>query len=111
MDDFHVSLDMGSLHHLFQQGAREMPRASANYLNDVAFAYRIEAAKVIAAEKTIRDPRFVQSRFWVEKATPGNPNTMKAISGSIKSDRFTGWAEDYGGAQAAGEGRCLISSP
>jgi hypothetical protein len=96
MDDFSVHMDMAGLTRLFQEAPREMPRATADYLNDVAFAYRIEAAKVIASEKTIRDPRFVQSRFWVEKATPGDPNTMKAISGSIKSDRFTGWAEDYG---------------
>ena len=96
MDDFHVSLDMACLHHLFQEAPREMPRAMANYLNDVAFAYRTEAAKVIAAEKIIRDPCFVQSRFWVDKAMPGNPNMRKATAGSIKSDRFTGWAEDYG---------------
>jgi hypothetical protein len=109
MDDFSVHMDMAGLTRLFQAVPRKMPRATANYLNDVAFAYRIEAAKVIADEKIIRDKRFVQSRFWVEKATPGNPNTMKAISGSIKSDRFTGWTEDYG-EHAGGRGDRLIGA-
>ena len=70
--------------------------AAAQGLNDLAFAYRTEAPLVIGEHRTIRSPSFIKSRFLVEKAKPGRLDHMQAVAGSIKSDRFSGFAEDYG---------------
>lgn len=70
--------------------------AAAQGLNDMAFAYRTEAPLVIGEHRKIRAPAFIKSRFLVKKAKPGRLDHMQAIAGSIKSDRFSGFAEDYG---------------
>jgi hypothetical protein len=72
--------------------------AATQGLNDMAFAYRTEAPLVIGEHRKIRAPAFIKSRFLVEKAKPGRLDHMQAIAGSIKSERFSGFAEDYGEA-------------
>lgn len=102
MDGFAAVMDMRSLEMLFKIAPRELRTGCASYLNDVAFAYRDAAFVEIAEGKKIRDARFVKSRLWVEKARPGDPHQMVARSGSVRSDRFTGWIEDY---ENSGSGR------
>ena len=70
--------------------------AATQGLNDMAFAYRTEAPLVIGEHRTIRSPSYIKGRFLVEKAKSGPLSNMRAISGSITSERFTGFEEDYG---------------
>ena len=65
-------------------------------LNNMAFAFREQAPKVLGGSRTIRDQRFVQGRFLVTKAQASQGMKMFAQVGSIKSKRFSGWEEDYG---------------
>lgn len=71
-------------------------QAAAQMLNDVAFQYRKDAPQVIGEHRQIRDKRFIQSRFLVDKCAPGPINSLVAVAGSIQSERFSGFAEDYG---------------
>jgi hypothetical protein len=69
---------------------------AAQILNDLAFEFRSDAPKVIGEHRKIRAPGFIKSRFLVEKTKPGPIGVMFAKAGSIKSDRFSGFGEDYG---------------
>ena len=94
--------------------ARFAPEARAMVaegLNELAFLFRKQAPEVLAQKRTIRDPRFVASRFYVQKADPkAQLSKMFARAGSIKSERFSGWAEDYGEAQGKGRAARAIGS-
>lgn len=95
MDDtFHANVNMGTLHALFLRAPKQTGRAVSKFLNDEAFSYRELGPRVLKERLTIRNAAFVQSMFRVEKANPEqSPDKQVAKAGSIKTARFSGWAE------------------
>lgn len=75
----------------------EMPqvfrRVIADYINTSAFTHRSLNLKNMHNKFTIRDERFLNSSLRVETTRPVPINQQIAFSGSIKRERFTGWAE------------------
>ena len=61
-------------------------------VNDTAFAFKALAPVVIGEHRKIRSPSFIKSRFLVDKAKPGTIADMRAVAGSIHSDRFSGFS-------------------
>jgi hypothetical protein len=79
---------------------RETGRATARLLNDEAFSYKSIVESVISSRYTIRSASFVRSMIRVEKADQNQaPSGQVAKSGSIKTSRFSGWAEVVTGAE------------
>ena len=110
-ETFTVSAGLGKFQAILGKLRPETRAMVAQGLNDLAFAFRAEAPKVMATKRTIRDARFIASRFYVEKAKPNAPlSSMFARSGSIKSERFSGWSEDYGEGQEKGRASRAIGS-
>jgi hypothetical protein len=72
--------------------------ASAQMLNHFAFGTRTGAIRQIDKTMTVRNPRFVSSRIRVTKASTGAPiDRQKSITGSVATQRFSGWTEqEYG---------------
>ena len=69
-------------------------RAATNLLNSFAFGNRQESIKVIRTRMTVRNERFLSSSLRVEKAKTNQKLASKiAEVGSIRRDRFSGWAE------------------
>lgn len=82
-----------------EQFPKEARRQMARMLNDMAFAYKNLATPIINKHMTVRKKSFVSSSFRVQKANPhDSPSRMQALAGSIARDRFSGWAEQEGGA-------------
>lgn len=105
MDAFTIGAGMTEWQARLGQLSKEFRDFAAQGLNDMAFAYRETAPQVLAEKRKIRDPRFVQSRFRVEKVAQSRIAEMKAVAGSTFSDRFSGWVEDYGEKPANGNKR------
>ena len=77
---------------------KKMPRAaghaSAEVLNRAAFKVRGLVLDRLEKNMEVRNARFVQSRIRVQRTKTSLPmNRQEAIVGSIKSARFSGWAE------------------
>lgn len=96
--DFDSNMDMKEFLGYLSGGKEKTKQATAYYLNSIAFKARSEGPKRLeAAGMEIRDPRFVQSRFRVEKADPTDSTESQiARMGSVATNRFTAWAENYG---------------
>lgn len=90
---------------LLQKRLKNAPRVmhltAVATVNDLAFAARAEGPKVIASKMTVRNPRFIASRFVVRKATGGKPEAFfGSIPGRINKagyESFTGWKEQQFG--------------
>jgi len=98
-NEFNVKLEgFNDLNRFLNLGPEETRKATSHFLNEMAFKGRAEGPKTLKdIGMTIRNPGFVQSRFYVEKANPStNPSSQVSKVGSTKSDRFSGWAEAYG---------------
>jgi hypothetical protein len=75
---------------------KEFARVCRQALNDMAFEFKKLAPAVIGSKYTIRNPRFVSSRFRVEKATSLDLASMRSVAYSVESERFSGWTESLG---------------
>jgi len=76
---------------------RELPRATANVLNGLAFEARKTDIDILKQNLIIRNPRFLESSIQVQKARPGRIEQQIAYTGSVKRERFTGWQEQEHG--------------
>lgn len=94
-------LEFNLLRKRLKNAPRVVHLAAVSTVNDLAFAARTEGPKVIASKMTVRNPRFVASRFVVRKATGGNPEShFGSIPGRINKagyESFTGWNEQQFG--------------
>jgi len=92
-----IEFNKGNLDNLtkfYRKAPDIMRKASVGMVNNLAFTLRGNVLEEIEESMTIRSPRFVSSSVRVERARSSAP---KATVGSIKRDRFTGWAEQEKG--------------
>ena len=82
--------DLINLRRFYRRAPKQFKRAVLNMVNGFAFGTRKESISIIKKRLTVRNERFVSSRVRVKKAFGARPHSEV---GSIKSPRFTGWAE------------------
>jgi len=71
-------------------------------LNNFAFGTRLTSIEVIREKLTVRNPRFLESRIRVDKATGRGPMAaQEARTGSVPTKRFSGWVEQVTGERTA----------
>jgi hypothetical protein len=74
---------------------------TAKMVNDMAFQFRDEFPKVIAAKYTIRDPAFIRRTIFIEKARPrSRMEDIVAVIGTWQGKtgkRFSGFKEELTG--------------
>lgn len=76
--------------------------ACGTMLNEFAFGVRTEAIKQIGRFMIVRNPKFVSGRIRVTKARITAPVEVQAAwTGSVATNRFTGWTEQEFGKKAA----------
>lgn len=63
--------EFGKLARFFQQVPALLPKATAQLLNDLGFAWRPLAVTTLASRLTMRSPAFILSRMQVQKTTAG----------------------------------------
>jgi hypothetical protein len=69
-------------------------KASTGMINNLAFRLRKHVLEEIEGSMTIRSSKFVEGSVRVKMARPSD---QKAVVGSIRRERFTGWAEQEKG--------------
>lgn len=88
----------------YAKAPKKFARATGAMLNEFAFGTRNTSIEVIRERMTVRNPRFVESRLQVDKAVGRLPiQGQKALMGSVRSPRFSGWEEQQTGARTARE--------
>lgn len=92
--------DLKALTGLFKKSPLKMGKVAAGVLNTEAFGLRTSILKTLDKEMTIRATGFVKSRVRVVKAKTGPINSIESESGSIFSDRFSGWKEQQFGTES-----------
>ena len=98
--EFKASIDMKALSQMLARAPQKTRAGTARLLNDEAFTFKELAPRVLDERYHIRNRGFVSSRFRVEKASPAqDPHAQVARSGSIYSDRFSGWVEEVTGRE------------
>ena len=85
---FQIKSNIEEVEKGFKDAARLMSRIEVGTVNNIAFRARELMLKEITSSMTIRSPGFVEGSVRVQKATL---KSRKAITGSIKRPRFTGW--------------------
>lgn len=93
------SVDQSGLKNLqkyISEAGKKFRAAENMWINRAAFGTRDNALAYLARNFTVRSPGFVRSRLRVEKATFSR---QRAEVGSIRTQRFTGWAEQEGLAE------------
>ena len=89
--------DLKALKRFYKRSPRQFRRATAGFLNGLAFKLREGNLKALRSDLTIRNDGFIRSSVRVNKARASDPiNSQVSEVGSIKRDRFTGWAEQEG---------------
>lgn len=89
--------DLKALARLFKKAPLKMAKVASGVLNTEAFGLRTSILKILDKEMTIRSHGFVKSRVRVVKARTGPINSIESETGSIFSDRFSGWKEQQFG--------------
>jgi len=108
MNGFHADIDMRALESMFLIAPTETRKAVARLLNDEAFSYKSITESVLSGRYIIRNRAFVRSMLRVDKADATRPpSSQRAIAGSIRTSRFTGWAEVVPGGPAPERGRIV----
>ena len=86
------------LEKLFRNMLYGMRAASSQVLNDLAFDAREYMPTYLSTVMTIRAKPFVKRSFRVTKSTP---SSQRALMGSVRTARFSGWVEQETGAKTA----------
>lgn len=103
MSDFSIDdRDLRKLQGFFKKMPHELPRATANVLNGLAFEARKTDIDILKQNLIIRNPKFLESSIQVQKARPGRIEQQIALVGSIhrSGSAFTGWEEQETGEAA-----------
>lgn len=94
--------DLINLEKFYRRSPAAFRRTAANVLNSFAFGTQTEAKKVIARKMIVRNKRFLDSVFRVQKTHGGTPIAdQQAAVGSIRKKRFSGWEEQQTGKKRA----------
>lgn len=101
-----TAIDLIRLRKFFKKSPKQFAIAGRNVINELAFGTRRESLGIIDTSMTIRNARFVKSSVWVD-AQRGNPplNSVEASVGSLRRERFSGWAEQELGRSIGGRGK------
>lgn len=99
MPKFELDLsDQRKLTKIYKAAPRKFQRATAGYLNSLAFKARPDQIASINRTMTVRNPRFVNSKIRVKTTKPSTPIDRQAATvGSIRGPRFSGWTEQERG--------------
>lgn len=90
--------EMNGLRKWYRNQPRLVQRGSAQLLNDFAFGVRKQAIQHIGRVMIVRAQAFVASRLRVTKTSGATPiGSQRSITGSIASERFSGWTEQEKG--------------
>jgi hypothetical protein len=90
--------DLDKLKRFYRKAPGMFRRAGVGLSNNLAFKARGLVLAELEQSMTIRSPGFVKGSVRVQKARFGNPT---AEVGSIKRERFSGWAEQESGKKTA----------
>lgn len=91
MELFNVDMrTLGKLRGWYKRQPRQFRRASSLMLNEFAFGSRRSALDLIGKRMTIRNEKFISSRFRVTKSSPA---TQMSVMGTITAARFSGFVE------------------
>ncbi len=90
--------NLTQLRSFYQKAPGMFRRAGVGLANNLAFKTRKWVLAELEQSMTIRSPGFVKGSVRVQKARAGNPT---AEVGSIKRERFSGWAEQETGKKTA----------
>lgn len=93
----HSAPDLILLRRLYKKAPKKMQKVTAGVLNTEAFTLRTNILQILKKEMIIRSPGFVKKMVRVVKARPGPVQGQVAESGSVFTDRFTGWKEQQTG--------------
>lgn len=87
-------LDLRRLQKFFERSPKQFGLAARNVVNELAFTSRREGLRIINSQMTVRNARFVRGSLWADPQR-GNPplRDVQASVGSLRRNRFTGWAE------------------
>ncbi len=92
--------DLVNLKRFYKKAPLQFARASASTLTSFAAGTRRKALLIINNRMTVRNKGFVSGALRFERAKGNVPmNAQVATAGSIKRNRFTGWAEQELGTQ------------
>lgn len=93
--------DLISIMNLYKKAPKKINRAAASVLNSIAFEARKKQIQTIHDNMTVRNQQFVVSSIRVKMAKSSMPLSVQSAEvGSIKRNRFTGWAEQELGVKA-----------
>lgn len=84
------------LRNWYKRQPAKFKRAQAMMLNEFAFGTRRSALDLVSKRMTVRNPKFISSRFRVTKAAA---TTQRSIMGTIAGPRFSGFVEQELGTQ------------
>jgi hypothetical protein len=91
MDLFDVDTrELIALRKWYKKQPAKFKRATAEMLNAFAFGARRSALDLITKRMTIRNPKFIASRFRVTKATT---SSQRSVMGTLSGPRFSGFVE------------------
>lgn len=90
--------DLNKLKRFYQKAPGLFRRAGVGLSNNLAFRARGLVLAELEQSMTVRSPGFVRGSVRIQKARAGNPT---AEVGSIKRERFSGWAEQETGKKTA----------
>ncbi len=90
--------DLDKLKRFYRKAPGMFRRAGVGLSNNLAFKARGLILAELEQSMTIRSPGFVKGSVRIQKAHAGNPT---AEVGSIKRERFSGWAEQETGKKTA----------
>lgn len=89
--------DLKRLERFFKKMPQELPRSTANVLNGLAFEARKTDIDILKQHLIIRNPGFLNKSIQYKKTAPVRIEQQIALVGSVKRERFTGWAEQEHG--------------
>lgn len=98
-------VDMSEIYALRRWYARNPGKvkvAIGRMLNHFAFGTRTKAIEQVDKQMIVRNKRFVSSRIQVTKANTHAPvSIQQSITGSVATERFSGWDEQEYGKKTA----------
>ena len=85
--------DIKRLKKFYKRAPRQFMYAAKGVLTTLAFKARDAQITEIQTSMTIRNTRFVQSKIRYQKARGNRIDNLHSLSGSVRSNRFSGWEE------------------
>lgn len=95
MDLFDIDTkELSQLRRWYKRQPAKFKRAQALMLNEFAFGTRRSLLDLVGKRMTVRNEKFISSRFRVTKATTA---TQRSVVGTVAGPRFSGFVEQERG--------------